>query len=170
MLIFGIVHLFYEVPRDPPISAQMPCGDPYGNVSHQAVKIPTAVVSKFRFSQSSLLGVAQRHEHYLTCTPAVRVLTVLPNLCTKNVATVRRCKSESCIHPYYWCPKSSLRQSAPICFFTAIHFLGILHLRYEVLRDLPICVQRLCGHPYDNISQKTVQSLQRLYLMLFALL
>ena len=28
----------------------------------------------------------------------------------------------------------------------------ILHLLYEELRALPICVQRACGHPYGNVS------------------
>ena len=45
------------------------------------------------------------------------------------------------------------------CFiwFTAMRIIGIMHLLYEVLRDLPICEQRLCGHPYSKVSQQAVQ-------------
>ena len=32
-------------------------------------------------------------------------------------------------------------------WFTAMRIDGIVHLVYEVPRDLPICIQRLCGHP-----------------------
>ena len=38
-----------------------------------------------------------------------------------------------------------------------MRIFGILHLLYEVPRDLPICVQRLCGHPYNNVSQQAVR-------------
>ena len=42
-------------------------------------------------------------------------------------------------------------------WFTAMRVIDIMLLLYEVLRDLPICVQRLCGHPYGKVSQQAVQ-------------
>ena len=35
--------------------------------------------------------------------------------------------------------------------------LGILHLLYEALRDLPISKQRLCRHPYGSVNQQAIR-------------
>ena len=40
---------------------------------------------------------------------------------------------------------------------TTMRVFGIVHSLYKVPRDLPICVQSLCGHPYGNVSQEAVQ-------------
>ena len=44
-------------------------------------------------------------------------------------------------------------------WFTAMHVVDMVRLLYEAPRDLTICVQRLCGHPYANVSQQAVQIL-----------
>ena len=38
-----------------------------------------------------------------------------------------------------------------------MHILGILHLLYEAPWDLPIYIQRLCGHPYGSVNQQAVR-------------
>ena len=87
--IIGIVHLLYEDPRDLPICVQRRGGNPYGNVSQQAVQIPTAVVPKYLLRQCCPLGVVYCHVRYRNCTPTVRGATAPPSLCTKIAAPVR---------------------------------------------------------------------------------
>ena len=41
----------------------------------------------------------------------------------------------------------------PKCVVTILH-KAIVHLVFETQRDLPICVHRLYGHPYSNVSQQ----------------
>ena len=38
-----------------------------------------------------------------------------------------------------------------------MRILRIVQLLYEALRNLPISIQRLCRHPYSNVSQQAVQ-------------
>ena len=45
----------------------------------------------------------------------------------------------------------------PLVWCTVMHISGIVHLLYEAPRDLPFCVQKLCGHPYGNVSQQAEQ-------------
>ena len=51
----------------------------------------------------------------------------------------------------------------PLGWCTVMRIIGIVHLLYKAPWDRPICVQRLCGHPYGNVNQQAVQILLRLY-------
>ena len=83
MSTLGIAQLLYEALRNLPISIQNLCRHQYGNVSQQAVQFPTVVVPKYRFHQSSPLGVVYSHVHYWNCIPTVQGTTGSPNLYTK---------------------------------------------------------------------------------------
>ena len=112
MHVLGILHLLHEVPRDLPVCVQRLCGHPYGNVSQQAVQIPTAVAPKCRLRQCSPLGVVYCHAHYRNCTPTVRGTPGSHNLCTKVTrASVRQRKSASCTTVV---PKCRLRRCSPL--------------------------------------------------------
>ena len=64
--------------------------------------------TKTHLRQCCPLVVVYCHNHHRNCTPTVQAVTVLPSLCRKTVAPVRRRKSESCIHPYSRCTKMRL--------------------------------------------------------------
>ena len=129
----------------------------YGDVSQIDVYIRTVGVPNFRFSQSSPLGVVHCHSLYLTCTPTVQVFTVLPSLRTKTVAPVQQRKQKAVYIRTASVSNSVCTRVLWFVWFTAMHVLGILHLLYETPRDLTICVHRLCGHLYGNVSQQAVQ-------------
>ena len=89
MRIIGIVQLPYEAPWDLPICVQRLCGLLYGNISQQALYIPTAVAPKCRLHHICPLGMVYCNVHYHNCTPTVRGATAPPNLCTNTVALIR---------------------------------------------------------------------------------
>ena len=71
---------------------------------------------------------------------------------TRSARTLGRCTDLYSRYTKYCSSKSDL--------VSEVHCQAsfeILHQLYEAPRDLPICVQRLCGHLYDNLGEQAVQ-------------
>ena len=160
MCIFGIVLLLYEVARHLPVCVQR-LRRWYSEISQTAIYIRTVGVPNFRFFQRSPLRVVYCHAHYLTCTPSVRGVTGSPNLCTKTVALVRQCKSDSCINPYSsgtkipfaselstWGGKLPWALSELYTYFARFHGTGQL-----VHKDCGTCTAMYVWQQYSSVQR-----------------
>ena len=156
MLIIGIVHQQYEVPRHHPICVQR-LWHSYGDISHSIIH-PYSGCTKLPFSPSSPLGVVHYHAHYLTCTPTVCVVTALPSLCTKNLVPGQRRNSGSCIHPFRQYTKIRLALECSD-LFGLLTWTILSHYTYCMSQNrFSQCMQWLCGHPFSNVSKQAVQT------------
>ena len=98
------------------------------------------------------------HAHYRNCTPTVQRASEPLNLCTKTVALIGRCKSDSCIHPYSGCTKMRLESEFfPLCGILSSALSELYTYCMRSHRISQFVYIKLCGHPYGNVSQQAVQ-------------
>ena len=147
----------YDSSRDIPISVQWLYWHPFGKLSHQAAQICTAVVP-------NTVCIRLIPLEWCTATCIIEIVPLLDEfqqhcpVCVKSLWNTYNDISKTTVYIRIAGLPNVVRIIFPLVWCTIMRIIGILHLLHEMLRDLPICVQRMHGHPYGNASQKAVQN------------